>query len=113
MERYDYLSAVIADVRDYIKENELEEKIRQGLCTFDDLYDDCFISDMVTGNASGSYTFNAWRAEEYICHNLDLLKEACDEFCCEPKYDNAEWCDVAIRCYLLLDAIHHVLDEYV
>jgi hypothetical protein len=68
----------------------------------------------VTGNASGSYTFNAWKAEEYLCHNLDLLGEALAEFGCEPNYiteKGAEACDVTIRCYLLGQAISEVLSE--
>lgn len=58
------------------------------------LYDTLFIDDSVTGNASGSYTFSTWQAEENLCHNMDLLKEACD---------------VTIRCYLLPQAISNVL----
>lgn len=50
----------------------------------------------MTGNASGSYTFSTWEAEENICHNLDLLAEACD---------------VTIRCYLLGQAIAEALEE--
>lgn len=73
------------------------------------MYDFMFVDDSVTGNASGSYTFNAWQAEENLCHNMDLLEEACEEFDCKPKLDNAEWCDVTIRCYLLDDAISEVI----
>ena len=68
-----------------------------------------FISDEITGNASGSYTFNRYQAEENICHNMDLLQEACEEFCCEPKIDNAEWCDVTIRCYLLGEVLSKMM----
>lgn len=76
------------------------------------LYDEMFISDSVTGNASGTYTFNAWVAEENLCHNLDLLKEACEEFgsSCDIL-DSVECCDVTIRCYLLGSALSEVLDE--
>ena len=71
-----------------------------------------FISDSVTGNASGSYTFNTWQAEENLCHNLDLLKEACEEFGSDCNIlESAEGCDVTIRCYLLSSALHEVLDE--
>lgn len=79
------------------------------------LYDEMFTSDSVTGNGSGSYTFNAWEAEKYLCHNLDLLGEALTEFGCEPSYimaNGAEACDVTIRCYLLYGAISEVLNEY-
>lgn len=113
MERYDYLEAVKEDVKSYIEEegikvtsenrNELEEQLN----------DDLFCNDSVTGNASGSYTFNTWRAEEYLCHNLDLLAEACEGFgsSMDILKDGAEACDVTIRCYLLNQAISEVLDE--
>ena len=76
MEKYDYLSAVESDVREYIENNvnfhdysDLDEMK-------EDLNEKLFVEDSVTGNASGSYTFNTWKAEEYLCHNLDLLAEA-------------------------------------
>lgn len=114
MERYNYLESVKQDVREYIEENDIvvnednRDEVEQ------QLNDDCFICDSVTGNASGSYTFNTWQAEENLCHNLDLLGEALTEFCCEPNYiteKGAEACDVTIRCYLLGQAIGEVLDE--
>lgn len=95
--KYDYIRAMKEDVKNYLEENNLE--LNED--TYNDIYDEMFISDEITGNASGSYTFSTYQAEENICHNLDLLKEACEEFCCKPKLDNAEWCDVTIRCYLL------------
>lgn len=71
------------------------------------------VFDSVTGNASGSYTFNTWTAEEYLCHNWELLGEALTEFGCDMSYleKGAEACDVTIRCYLLGQAISEVLDE--
>lgn len=112
MEKYNYFAAVCEDVRAYIEENEItvnsdnREEIEQ------QLNDDLFVNDSVTGNASGSYTFNTWKAEEYLCHNLDLLKEACEEFgsTCDIL-ESAEGCDVTIRCYLLGQCISQVLDE--
>lgn len=80
MEKYDYLSAVESDVREYIENNvnfhdysDLDEMK-------EDLNEKLFVEDSVTGNASGSYTFNTWKAEEYLCHNLDLLAEANEAF---------------------------------
>ena len=81
---------------------------------FQELYDNLWLNDSVTGNASGSYTFNAWEAEENICHNLELLGEALNEFGCEASYileRGAEACDVTIRCYLLGECLSVVLDE--
>ena len=112
MEKYNYLEAVKADVKEWIAEHEISvtEENRDELES--SLHDDLFVADSVTGNASGSYTFNAWQAEENLCHNFDLLKEAMEEFGSSlDVLDNAESCDVTIRCYLLSQAISDVLDE--
>ena len=79
----------------------------------DTLYDDAFVSDAVTGNASGSYTFNAWEAEENLCHNMGLLEDAANEFGdgLELLGRGAENCDVTIRCYVLGQVINDVLEE--
>ena len=117
---YDYKEAVRDDTKEAIKERYSNETIIQRIAEdrsgFEsELYDELFICDSVTGNASGSYTFNAWQAEENICHNMELLEEACNEFCedlGELVKRGAEICDVTIRCYLLGSAISDVLDEY-
>ena len=113
-ERYNYLGAVTDDVRKYIRDeinlsewkgnrNGLEEHLNDVLWT----------EDSVTGNASGSYTFNTYAAEENLAHNWDALAEALAEFGCDenPINKGAEWCDVTIRCYLLSQAIAEALDE--
>ena len=115
MKAYNYEEAVKNDVRTWIEDNvkfSEWEGDREGLEEY--LNDELFVVDSVTGNGSGSYTFNAWEAEENICHNMELLGEACEEF----GYDDgqtlkkgAEACDVTIRCYLLGSAIAAVLDE--
>lgn len=114
MERYDYLSTVIEDVKNIVVHdyNYIEE-LRECREDFEEkLNSNLWVNDSVTGNASGSYTFNAWAAEEYLCHNFDLLKEACYEFGCDltEMIDSPETCDVTIRCYLLNQAISTVLD---
>lgn len=114
MEKYNYLQAVKEDVKSYIEENEIKvyssnrEEIEQTL------NDDLFCEDSVTGNASGSYTFSTWQAEENLCHNWELLAEAMEEFGYSDTNvieKGAEWADVTIRCYLLGQAISEVLDE--
>lgn len=115
MTNYNYLEAVTSDVLDYIKEKiNLDEwkGNREGL--EEKLNDELWTVDSVTGNASGSYTFNSWEAEENLAHNWDLLAEALDEFGqdgTDVLRQGAEAMDVTIRCYLLGQAIAEVLDE--
>lgn len=114
MYEYNYMESVKSSVSDYInneinKEDYIEN--REGLENY--LNDELFTSDSVTGNGSGSYFFNSYKAEEALCHNLDLLKEALENFGCGIEYleKGAEACDVTIRCYLLPQTICEVLDE--
>ena len=96
--KYNYYEAVKNDALEYIKENNLQDKSQ------DELYDELFLADSVTGNASGSYYCNTYKAEEALTHNLDLLKEALNEFGCnfnDALERGAEYCDVTIRCYVL------------
>jgi hypothetical protein len=117
MERYDYYSAVKADVAASIREQytmaEVAVLLQDRDAFHEQLFEEMWLDDSVTGNASGSYTFNAYTAEEYLCHNLDLLAEAAREFGSDIELlkDGAEFCDVTIRCYLLGMAICDVLDE--
>ena len=114
MEKYNYLKAVTNDAKAAILENmdmwewhnreELEENANDWLWT----------ADEVTGNGSGSYTFSTWQAEENLCHNMDELEDACNEFgqdIGEAVKQGAEYCDVTIRCYLLGQAISAAIDE--
>ena len=111
MEKYDYLQAVTDDVRQHIADNGITVTADNREEIEEQLNDSLWVNDSVTGNASGSYTFCRWTAEENLCHNLDLLGEACAEFGCTPEYDNPEACDVTIRCYLLGSAISAALEE--
>lgn len=112
---YDYREAMTEDVKEWIKENiDLTEwtEDREGL--EQQLNDDLWTEDSITGNASGSYYCNSYNAEESISHNWDLLNEALDEFGqnnINVIERGAEWADVTIRCYLLGFVISDVLDE--
>ena len=77
--KYNYYEEMKKDVKNYIKENK--DYINNDL-DFNYLYDLMFLSDSVTGNTSGSYTYNTDKAKEYVIDNLDLLKIACEEFGC-------------------------------
>lgn len=116
---YDYREAMTEDVKEWIKENiDLTEwtEDREGL--EQQLNDDLWTADSVTGNGSGSYTFNRVQASLYVLDNMDLLQKAINEFATDPatvvdKFisEDWEWFDVTIRCYLLWSVISDVLDE--
>lgn len=113
---YNYLKNVTEDVLDYITneydEDDLRAKLEDREKFEQELNDDLWAVDSVTGNGSGSYFFNRYKAEEALMHNLDLLAEAIDEFggCIDVLKNGAEACDVTIRCYLLNQAICAALD---
>lgn len=110
--KYDYYGTMFQDIENYIAENEIKVTGPNSV-DFDQLYDELFCCDYVTGNASGSYTFNAWTAAECVCHNEDLLDSALHEMYGAKVPVNCvtspEWCDVIIRCYLLADVLNSVL----
>lgn len=111
---YDYREALVDDILTYIKENEIEITPENIDDVTEELNETLFLCDSVTGSASGSYTFDAYTAEEYLCHNLGLLAEACEEFgysVTKQIERGAETCDVLIRCYLLSPAIDVALSS--
>jgi len=116
-ERYNYIEAVKADVMEAIKDNYTPEDWRGDRDGFEEqLNEDLWTNDSVTGNASGSYYCNTWKAEEALAHNWDLIAEVAAEFGIEPTISNgyehgAEWWDVTIRCFYLGQAISEVLDD--
>lgn len=119
MTNYNYLEEMKKDIRTHLEDEfeyryhdldreELEER----------LHDNLWIDDNVTGNASGSYTFCRATAKEYVTDNVDLCREALEDFCVEAqtiadKFLSEDWeyFDVTIRCYLLGQAIAEVLEE--
>ena len=118
IDKYDYMSAIKADIRRAIEEDkqywdgydEMDEDRKRNF-----LMEELWAYDSVTGNASGSYTFSRYKAEECLAHNMDLLSEAvkemCDAWALYDNIDSPEWLDVVIRLYLLPQAIDEVLKE--
>lgn len=114
MKKYNYEKAVSNDVIAYVENNINLDEWESVEDLHEHLYKLLWIEDSVTGNASGSYTFNRWEAEENLCHNIGLLQEALEYFGCGIEYleKGAEACDVTIRCYLLENAIAEALDGF-
>lgn len=104
MRDYNYYESVKEDIKEYLRNTDERDEQK--------LYDDMFIDDSITGNASGSYTFSTYQAEENLCHNMDLLQEALAEFGDNTDIlQNPEACDVTIRCYLLGQLLSEALEE--
>lgn len=116
--KYDYMDAMVDDILEYIGNeidladyedvDELEEKLNNVLWT----------EDSVTGNASGSYTFNRSTAQEYVEDNKYLVQDVINEDFAEAESlanawirDNYEYIDVTIRCCLLGRAIAQALED--
>lgn len=108
---YDYEGAVLEDVKAAI----LEGLSRGNYVDYDEpedaqdaIQEDLWIDDSVTGNGSGSYTFNTFMAELFLVNNGDLYGDALDDF--GGEYDRSpEARDVTIRCHLLGNAISEAL----
>ena len=120
---YDYNEAIKDDIRNYLDNDFDWDTVRENEMDADELKeqlnDDLWINDSVTGNASGSYTFNSYKAGEYVKENIDLCREMVNEFCIDAdtvaeKFLDEDWeyFDVSIRCYLLNQCIDEVVDEY-
>ena len=116
--KYDYLKNIKEDVKTYIEENKENENYnfnnKEELK--DLLYDDLWVDDSVTGNGSGSYYCNSYKAREALNGNEDLLVNALEEFGNDAEsykrsLTDPEFADVTIRCYLLGQAIDEVLEE--
>lgn len=114
--RYDYRKNMYEDIMEYIEREFglaiLLEMYKED--AYNKLYDDLWVYDGVTGNASGSYTFSSYTAGEYLVGNWDLLLEAMEEFAIfdmNPIEKGEEWCDVTIRCYLLGSVLSEVIED--
>ena len=115
---YNYLEELKSDVRNYIKEVASDYMDCEDMDELrDDLYDNLWSEDSVTGNGSGSYTFNREEAKEYVSDNLDLMVEAYKDLdSIESLVDDLEaldfeTIDVTIRCYMLSQALDEVLED--
>lgn len=116
MLKEDYIKELENDIREVISiefekdelkemsENDFREKIE-----LLDLYN----RDDVTGNASGSYTFNSWQAEENIYHMWNEIQDMIDDgFITIDKFQyGAEGINVALRCYFLDEALENIISE--
>lgn len=115
MDSYNYFEAVKKDVKTWLGDydprgaDETLEEYRERL------YDSMWTDDSVTGNGSGSYTFNTAKAREHVLAGFEQVAEACREFDVSlgELIEAGEWerLDVIARCYYLGQAIDEVVTE--
>ena len=120
MKKYNYLEAVTNDAKQAILENMNDWNFSDREELEEIANDELWVDDSVTGNGSGSYTFNREAAKEYVTRSddgMDTLRDAVCDFDCKHEAfsafleENWEYFDVTIRCYLLGQAISAALDE--
>lgn len=96
----DYQNAVLEDATQAFSDGEYIDYE-----TFDEVYEQMFIDDSVTGNGSGSYTFSRYQAEQntqglfWDSEFIEVLKDFGYESI--PTKDGAEALDVIARCIAL------------
>jgi hypothetical protein len=116
---YNYYEAMANDIREYLADTytaeELAEKMADVESFREELNDDLWTIDSVTGNASGSYTFSRETAKSYVLDNMTMCIDAMKEFCVEAetiaeKFLSEDWeyFDVTIRCAILGQVIYTV-----
>lgn len=95
-----YKEQILNDLRDYA--DEAEYKGKDGM----EIRDIALMDDSITGNASGSYFCNAWKAEQALYESEILFDDEflnrLEEYGVEnPLAKGAEWLDVMARCIAL------------
>jgi len=113
---YNYYDEVLQAVEEAVKDGYSPEMLEP--VDLDDyaekLNEALWVDDSVTGNASGSYFCNSYKAEEALAGNWGLAAEALEMFGCDginPFDKGAEWVDVTIRCYLLNSCISDYIEN--
>ena len=116
-----YFEQVKADVEQYMEEHEQYfdmSDYRDADDFRNDIYEKMWIADSVTGNGSGSYTFNSYEAKEHVLNDMDTVREALNEFCVDAqeigeRFLNEDWeyLDVTARCYVLGLAVGEYIEE--
>ena len=130
MQKYNYLEAVKDDVKTWLVDNSSQfEEIKDnnkiaGAIDWDGVKDDLneilWSEDYITGNGSGSYTFNREKAREYVLDGdglqylEDLVNEGWltyEDIGKDVTNYNFESLDVSLRCYFLSQAIEEVVTD--
>lgn len=113
---YDYRRHEAADIEDWIEDSLGQHDLALLLAgdpqTVNATDVALWSDDAVTGNGSGSYTFDRLKAERYLYGNWELLADASQEFDVHDVLDKgAEYCDVLVRTYLFQDCYEQALSN--
>lgn len=97
----DYIDAVTTDAVDAVERGDYDT-----YTDIDDVIDAMWVDDGITGNGSGSYTFNAYKAQENVSDLIwdDQFIDELDGMCIDLAdllRDGAESVDVTARCLAL------------
>lgn len=118
----DYRTEVREAIESYVADNEYFIN----MADFDSaeefeewLNDTLWTEDSVTGNASGSFTFNSYEAKEKVFADMQTVTDALKEFCCGQSEEVAdaflnekwEFLDVTTRCYVLGECIADYISD--
>lgn len=115
---YNYLEAMKDDIKEYINENINLDEFEDNDELYEQLNDDLWVEDSVTGNGSGFYDDNSYEHIQGDYNSMDYIRDLVSEFGIDAETvaekfldeDYSYW-DVSIRCYLLGQAISEVLEE--
>ena len=107
----------LQDYREELKNDLLSfaEESKGYVNDLEQFRDNAFVEDTVTGNGSGSYTFNSKQAEENIkdlIFDEELLRMFKDfGYDHVPFEKGPEYIDVSIRCFLVDEVINENEEE--
>lgn len=105
----EYKEQIKNDLMDYAEECK-------GYCNDMEKFRDwCWTADQVTGNGSGSYFCNSYKAQEALGNLIwsDDLADMFREFGYEgvPMEKGPEYIDVSVRCFLLDECINEIEED--
>ena len=116
IERYDYersmYYSVLTALDDFTAE-QLDDILSEDEdARWEYLDEHLWTSNTVTGNGSGSFFCNRWKAEAALAHNWGLIEDVKNEWGSDFDFSSgAEYIDVCIRCFLASQIYGEVLER--
>lgn len=119
---YDYRKALVEDIKKYIEDNYWLEEHQDSDNLAEDLCDEIWDNDDITGNGYHWYDTED-KCAEYVSQNMDLLYEAVENFGIGEEAnqmidhwkskDLARYFDCTIRCYLLMECVCAAVEKLI